>query len=52
VVIDPAQLALELIGAVRVRPENAEPAGIGDCGDDVAAVTERQERELNAELFT
>jgi hypothetical protein len=37
---------------VGVRPENAEPAGIGDCRDDVTAVTEREERELDAELFT
>jgi hypothetical protein len=52
VVIDPAQLALELIGAVRVRPKNAEPAGICHCRDDVAAVAERKERKLDAELLT
>jgi hypothetical protein len=47
--VDPAQLDLELVGVEAHRAEHAEPAGVRDRGDDVAAVAEREQRELDPE---
>ena len=52
VVVDPVQLDLELLGGEREGAEDAEAAGAADRGDDVAAVREREDRELDAELVT
>ena len=46
------QLDLELVGAERERAEHAVAAGLAHRGDDVAAVREGEERELDAELVT
>ena len=48
-VVDPVELDLELVGRERDGAEDAEPAGLGDRGDDVAAVAEGEDRELDAE---
>ena len=48
VLVDPGQLDLELVGGEVQRAEHAHAAGPGDRGDDVAAVTEREDRELEA----
>jgi hypothetical protein len=37
---------------VRGGAQHTEPARIGHGGDDVAAVAEREERELDTELLT
>ena len=44
------QLDLELLGREADGAEHAEAAGLGDGGDDVAAVGEGEDRELDAEL--
>ena len=49
-VVDPGQLLVELLGRERGRAEHAEAAGVGHRGDDVAAVAEGEEREVDAEL--
>ena len=50
VLVDPGELDLELVGAERERAEHPVAAGLADRGDDVAAVREGEERELDAEL--
>ena len=52
VVVDPRQLLVQLLRGERRRTEHAEPAGVGHGGDDVAAVTEGEEREIDTELLT
>ena len=52
VLVDPRELDLELVGAERERAEHAVAAGLADRGDDVAAVREGEERELDAEPVT
>ena len=47
--LDPGQLDLQPLGAVRDRAEDAEAPGVGHRGDHVAAVAEGADRELNAE---
>ena len=49
--LDPGQLVLQALGAVRDRAENPEAAGIGHRRHHVAAVTEGTDRKLNAEHF-
>jgi hypothetical protein len=49
VVVDPRQLLVELLRSERGGAEHAESDRIGHCGDDVAAVTEGEDRELDAE---
>ena len=49
VLVDPVQLELELVGREGERAEHAHAAGVGDRGDDVAAVREGEDRELDAE---
>ena len=48
--VDPVQLDLELLGREADGAEDAEAAGLADGGDDVAAVGEGEDRELDAEL--
>ena len=50
VLVDPVQLDLELLGREGERAEHAEAAGLAHRGDDVAAVAEGEDRELDAEL--
>ena len=52
VLVDPGELHLELVGGEVQGPEHAESAGVGHCRDDVAAVAEREDRELDAEGVT
>ena len=49
VLVDPVELDLELLGRERERAEHAEPAGLAHRGDDVAAVAEGEDRELDPE---
>ena len=46
------QLDLELLGREADGAEHAEAAGAADRGDDVAAVGEGEDRELDAETVT
>ena len=50
VLVDPVELDLELLGREADRAEHAEAAGLADGDDDVAAVREGEDRELDAEL--
>ena len=50
VLVDPLQLDLELIRRVSDRAEHAEPACLAHGDDDVPAVGEREDRELDVEL--
>ena len=50
VLVDPVELDLELLGREADGAEHAEAAGLADGGDDVAAVGEGEDRELDAEL--
>jgi hypothetical protein len=47
--VDPVELHLELLVRVRERAEDAEAAGAADGRDDVAAVGEGEDRELDVE---
>jgi hypothetical protein len=47
--LDPAEIDLEPLGRVRDRAEHTEPAGVGDRRDDVSAVAEGEDRELDPE---
>ena len=49
--VDPVQLDLELLGRERERAEYPETAGAADRGNDVSAVREREDGELDVELF-
>ncbi len=51
VVVDPVELDLEPLGLEGEGAEHAEAAGVGHGGDDVAAVAEGEDRELDAESF-
>ena len=48
-VVDPRQLDLELLGIEGDGTEDPDAAGIGDGGDDIAAVGEGEYGELDAE---
>jgi hypothetical protein len=48
-VLDPGQVHLEGLVTVADGAEDAEAAGLRDGGDDVAAVAEREDRELDPE---
>ena len=50
VLVDPVELDGELLGGEADGAEHAEAAGVGHGGDDVAAVGEGEDRELDAEL--
>jgi hypothetical protein len=50
VLVEPRQLDLEVLGAEPDRPENAQAAGPRHGGDDVTAVAEGEDRELDAQL--
>ena len=50
VLVDPLQLDLELLGGEADGAEHAEAAGLGDGDDDVTAVGEGEDRELDAEV--
>ena len=49
-VVDPAQFLLKLVRAECDTAQHAEATGVGHRGDNVATVTEGEERELDAEL--
>lgn len=51
VIVDPGEFPVELLGGVRRRAQHAETAGVGDGGDNVAAMAEGEERKVDAELF-
>ena len=51
VLVDPRQLDLELLGGEAHGAEHAEAARLRDRGDDVAAMGEGEDRELDAELL-
>ena len=48
--VDPVELDLELLGREADGAEHAEAAGLADRDDDVAAVGEGEDRELDAEV--
>ena len=50
VLVDPLELDLELLGREADGAQDAEPAAARDGGDDVAAMGERENGELDAEL--
>ena len=50
VLVDPLELDLELLGREADRAQHAETAGLAHRDDDVAAVGEREDRELDAEF--
>ena len=50
VLVDPLQLDLELLGREADSPQHAETTGLAHRDDDIAAVREREDRELDAEL--
>ncbi len=50
VLVNPFQLDLQLLGREADRSEHAEPPGLADRYDDVAAVGEGEYRELDAEF--
>ena len=50
VLVDPVELDLELLGGEADGAEHAEAAGLADRDDDVAAVGEGEDRELDAEF--
>ena len=52
VLVDPIEFDLEAFGFVGERAQDPEASGVGDRGDDVAAMTEREDRELDVESFT
>jgi hypothetical protein len=47
--VDPGELDVELFGSAAGGAKDSEPAGSADGGDDVPAVGEGQEREVDAE---
>ena len=47
--VDPREVDLEALGRVAYGAEHAEAAGVGDGSDHVTAVTEGEDRELDAE---
>ena len=49
VLVDPVQLDLELLGREADGAEHAEATGLADGDDDVTAVGEGEDRELDAE---
>ena len=51
-VVDPRQFLVELFRSERRSAEYAESAGVGHRGDHIAAMAEREERKIDAELFT
>ena len=50
VVVDPGAFDLELFGCEPDRAQHPEPAGTADGNDHVAAVGEREDRELDTQL--
>src|ERR1022692_1058597 len=50
-VLDPVEVDLQLLWAVGHRSEHSEPSGLRDSCDHVAAVGEREDRELDVEQF-
>jgi len=52
VVIDPLELDLQLLGREADSPQHAETTGLAHRDDDIAAVREREDRELDAEFVT
>src|SRR6185369_7021970 len=52
VLVDPVELDRELSRLEADRAEHAEASCLADGGDDVATVTEREDRELDAEPIT
>ncbi len=50
VLVDPLQLDFELLGREVQRPEDAHAPGPAHRGDDVATMTEREDREFQAQV--
>ena len=50
-VLYPVEVDLQLLWAVGHRSEYSEPSGLRDSCDHVAAVGEREDRELDVEQF-
>ena len=50
VLVDPVELDLQLLGGEADGAEHAEPAGLADRDDDVAAMGEGEDRELDTEF--
>ena len=50
VLVDPVQFDLELFGREADRAEHPEAAGLAHGDDDVTAVGEREDRELDAQF--
>ena len=51
VLVDPGQLDVELVRRVGERAEHAEASGAAHGRDDVAAMGEREDRELDPEIL-
>ena len=51
-VIDPAQFGFELFGADSRSAENTEATGLRDLDDHIAAMREREDRQLATQSFT
>ena len=49
VLVDPLQLGVDALGAHPRHAEDAEPAGLGNRDDDVAAMREGKDRDLDPE---
>jgi hypothetical protein len=47
--VDPRELDLELLGREGEGAQHAEAARLGDGGDHVAAMAEREDRDVDAE---
>ena len=50
--VDPLELDLELLGGERERAEHAQTPGAAHGGDDVATVTECEDRDVDPEEIT
>ncbi|MGX1336818.1 hypothetical protein AB7M73_002078 [Bradyrhizobium japonicum] len=51
-IVDPFQLAFERVGRVHRGTQHAKAAGTADGGNDVAAMAEGEQRELDAQHVT
>jgi hypothetical protein len=52
VLVDPPAFDLELLGREADGSEHAQPARLADGRDDVSAVAEREDRELDTQTIT
>jgi len=47
--VNPRQLHFEMVERMGARSQHAQATGVGHCCDHIAAVTERHDREVDAE---